>query len=93
MGPHVITTSLAILVIVTAIGLIIGLAFNRYGHSWLGRTFGGSRSDVTSALVGIAGSFIGFHVGVVLGLLPSPLVSYATAVVGAVIVLWAWRGR
>jgi uncharacterized membrane protein YeaQ/YmgE (transglycosylase-associated protein family) len=44
-------------------------------------------------LVGIAGSFIGFHLGVVLGLLPSPLMLYLAAAIGAVIVLWAWRGR
>lgn len=88
-----ITTALAILLIVTAIGIIAGLGFNRFGHSWFGRTFGGTRSDVTSALVGIAGAFIGFHVGVVLGLLPSPLMFYLTALVGAIVVLWLWRGR
>ena len=88
-----ITTALAILLIVTAIGIIAGLGFNRVGHSWLGRTFGGTRSDLTSALVGIAGAFMGFHVGVVLGLLPSPLMFYLTAIIGAILVLWLWRGR
>jgi hypothetical protein len=89
-----ISTSLAILVIVTAIGIGAGLAFNRYGQGWWSRHVGGStRSNVTSALVGIGGAFIGFHVGVVLGLLPSPLMLYGAAVIGALLVLWAWRGR
>ena len=89
-----ITTALAHLLIVVAIGIGAGLAFNRYGRSWWARNVGGGTgSDVTSALVGIAGSFIGFHLGVVLGLLPSPLMLYLAAAIGAVIVLWAWRGR
>ena len=89
-----ITTALANLLIVVAIGIVAGIAFNRYGRSWWARNVGsGTRSDVTSALVGIAGSFIGFHLGVVLGLLPSPLMLYLAAAIGAVIVLWAWRGR
>lgn len=89
-----ITTALANLLIVVAIGIVAGLAFNRYGRSWWPRNVGGgTRSDVTSALVGIAGSFVGFHLGVVLGLLPLPLMLYIAAIVGAIVVLWAWRGR
>ncbi len=89
-----ITTALANLLIIVAIGIVAGLAFNRYGRSWWARNVGsGTRSDVTSALIGIAGSFIGFHLGVVLSLLPSPLMLYLAAAIGAVIVLWAWRGR
>ena len=89
-----ITTALANLLIVIAIGVVAGLAFNRYGRGWWARNIGGgTRSDTTSALVGTAGSFIGFHLGVVLGLLPSPLMLYLAAGIGAVVVLWAWRGR
>lgn len=89
-----ITTALAILIIVTVIGIVAGLAFNRFGRGWWARQVGsGARSDVTSALVGIAGAFIGFHIGVVAELLPSPLMLYVAAAVGAVVTLWAWRGR
>ena len=89
-----ITTALATLLILLVIGIVAGLAFNRYGRSWWARNIGGNtRSDITTALVGVAGSFIGFHVGVVLGLLPSPAMLYLAAVVGAVGVLWAWQGR
>ena len=70
-----------------------GLAFRRYASSWLIRLGLTTRSDITSALVGIAGAFIGFHLGVILGLLPSPLMLYLAAVAGAVVVLWLWRGR
>jgi uncharacterized membrane protein YeaQ/YmgE (transglycosylase-associated protein family) len=75
------------------IGVLAGLFFNRYSRSWLARIGGSSRSDLTSALVGIAGAFIGFHVSVIIGLLPSPLMHYLLAIVGAVLVLWLWRGK
>ena len=87
------STALANFLIVLIIGIVVGLAFNRYARSWLARLGTSTHSDVTSALVGIAGAFIGFHLGVILGLLPSPLMFYLTAVVGAVVVLWLWRGR
>jgi uncharacterized membrane protein YeaQ/YmgE (transglycosylase-associated protein family) len=87
------TPPLAILLIVTAIGIFAGLLFNRYGQGWWGRNVTTGGGVLTSALVGIAGAFIGFHVGVVFGILPSPLMWYLTAVVGAVLVLWLWRGR
>lgn len=79
--------------IVLAIGIVVGLAFNRYARTWLARLGSTTRSDVTSALVGIAGSFIGFHIGVILGLLPSPLMLFLAAAVGAALTLWLWRGR
>jgi len=88
----VITTGMANLLIVLAIGIGAGIGFNRYGQTWL-RQLATRHSDVTSALVGIAGAFIGFHVGVILGLLPLPLMQYVMAAVGAVLVLWLWRGR
>jgi uncharacterized membrane protein YeaQ/YmgE (transglycosylase-associated protein family) len=89
----IVTSAMASFLIVLAIGIAAGLAFNRYGQTWLRRQFVTRQSDVTSALVGIAGAFVGFHVGVILGLLPSPLMLYIAAVVGAFLVLWAWRGR
>jgi hypothetical protein len=79
--------------IVVAIGIVVGLAFNRYARNWLARLGSTTHSDITSALVGIAGSFIGFHIGIILGLLPSPLMLYLAAVVGAALTLWLWRGR
>ena len=87
------STALANLVVILVIGIVVGLAFNRYARSWLARLGTTTRSDVTAALVGIAGAFIGFHSSVILGLVPSPLMHYILAAVGAVVVLWLWRGR
>jgi uncharacterized membrane protein YeaQ/YmgE (transglycosylase-associated protein family) len=89
----IITTAVANLLIILIIGIIAGIVFNRYAQDWLSRQFITRQSDITSALVGIAGAFIGFHLGVIFGLLPSPLMLYIMAIVGALVVLWVWRGR
>ena len=89
----VVTTAMGSFLIVLAIGIAAGLVFNRYGETWFRRQFVTRHGDVTSSLVGIAGSFMGFHVGGILGLLPSPLMLYLAAVAGALLVVWAWRGR
>lgn len=83
------TTALQILVVVTLIGIIAGLTVTRYGRGW----FGTRGSDQTSALVGIAGAFLGFHVGVAASLTPVPAADYVVAILGALITLWAWRNR
>jgi hypothetical protein len=66
------STALANLIIILIIGIVVGLVFTRYARGWLARLGATRSSDITSALVGIAGAFIGFHLGVILGLLPSP---------------------
>ena len=87
------STALTNLIVILVIGAVVGLAFNRYARSWLARLGSTTRSDITAALVGIAGAFIGFHISVILGLLPSPLMHYIFSAVGALVVLWLWRGR
>jgi uncharacterized membrane protein YeaQ/YmgE (transglycosylase-associated protein family) len=91
----ILTTGVVNLIVVLAIGIGVGLGFNRYGRSWLGRQAASATGvgDVTYALVGIAGAFIGFHIVVILGLLPTPLMLFLGALVGAVVTLWLWRGR
>ena len=90
----IINTALAHLIIIVVIGIVVGLMFRHYAMGWIARNVGSSTSsDVTTALVGIAGAFIGFHIGVVLELLPLPLMQYLLAVIGAIVVLWLWRGR
>jgi uncharacterized membrane protein YeaQ/YmgE (transglycosylase-associated protein family) len=83
------TAALQILAIVIVIGIIAGLLVNRYGRGW----FGTRASDITVALIGIAGAFIGFHLGQVIGLVPFPAASYLAAIAGALVVLWLWRNR
>jgi uncharacterized membrane protein YeaQ/YmgE (transglycosylase-associated protein family) len=87
------STALYNFLVVLVIGIIVGLIFNLYARSWLARLGKTTRSDITSSLVGIAGAFIGFHLSVIFGLLPSPLMHYVAAAAGAVVVLWLWRGR
>ena len=78
--------------IVLLIGAVIGVVFDRFGgRGWLSRQVSGGRQVLlTSALVGIAGSFIGYHVATLLRLgigLPQIL----GAAVGALVVLFLWR--
>jgi uncharacterized membrane protein YeaQ/YmgE (transglycosylase-associated protein family) len=91
----IVTTAVLHFAVVIVIGIAVGLLFNRYWRSWLGRQTAGTTGvgNVTYALVGIAGSFIGFHLGVILGLLPTPLMLYLSALLGAAVTLWLWRGR
>lgn len=88
------TTAETQFLIVVAIGIAAGFAFRRYGSGRLPRRIiGPVASDVTCALVGIAGSFIGFHLGAILGVSRTPLTLYLAAAIGAAVTLWAWRGR
>jgi uncharacterized membrane protein YeaQ/YmgE (transglycosylase-associated protein family) len=81
------TTALQTLVIVVAIGVIAGLLVNRYGRGW----FGTRASNMTAALIGIAGAFIGFHLGAAIGVARSPAAEYIAALAGAFVILWLWR--
>lgn len=81
----------AALALIVVIGLVVGVVFDRVaGPGWFARQVVGSRRTiVTSALIGIAGAFIGFHLFNVLGILGfAPLVG---AALGAAAVLWGWR--
>jgi uncharacterized membrane protein YeaQ/YmgE (transglycosylase-associated protein family) len=81
----------AVLLLLLIIGIAAGLLFDRFaGPGWLSpQIAGGNRTLVTSALVGIAGSFVGYHLALVLGILG--LGALIVAIIGAVVVLWAWR--
>jgi len=80
--------------VLVVIGGGIGFAMTRYGRSWLGRQVAGATGagDVTYALVGIAGSFMGFHIALILGLV-SQFLLYVLAAAGAALTVWLWRGR
>jgi uncharacterized membrane protein YeaQ/YmgE (transglycosylase-associated protein family) len=79
--------------VILVIGIAAGLLFDRLaGPSWLARQFSGSsRGIITSALVGIAGAFIGFHIAVLLALGSGLLMAVVAAALGAAAVLFAWR--
>lgn len=77
--------------VLVVIGGGMGFALTRHGRGV--RVTGTATSgDVTSALVGIAGSFMGYHIGLILGLY-NELVLYVVAAGIAAITVLAWRGR
>jgi len=76
--------------LVLVIGIAAGVLFDRFaGPGWLTRQISGNRGIITSALVGVAGAFIGFHIAVLIGLLG--LAALLGAVLGALVLLWVWR--
>jgi uncharacterized membrane protein YeaQ/YmgE (transglycosylase-associated protein family) len=79
--------------LVLAIGLLAGILFDRLaGPSWLARQFAGStRGIVTSALVGVAGAFVGYHIAVLLAFGGGLVTSAIAAAAGAAVLLFAWR--
>ena len=79
--------------LVLVIGIVAGILFDRLaGPSWLARQFSGStRGIITSALVGVAGAFIGYHIAVLLAVGGGLLTSVIAAAAGAAVVLFAWR--
>ena len=80
-----------VFLILLVVGIAAGLLFDRFaGPSWLSRQLAGkNRMLVTSALVGVAGSFVGYDLAVLLGI--TGYGALIGAVVGALVVLWAWR--
>ena len=86
------TDPLVTFLLVLVIGIIAGIFFDRLaGPSWLARQFSGSaRGILTSALVGVAGAFVGYHIAM-LALGGGLLMSVIAAAVGAAVVLFGWR--
>ena len=83
---------LATFLVVFAIGAVLGFAFHRFlGRGWISRHVASGRHDlVTSALVGVAGGFIGYHVAALMRL-GAGWPQLAGAAVGALAILWIWR--
>ena len=79
--------------LVLVIGIVAGILFDRLaGPSWLARQFSGStRGIITSALVGVAGAFVGYHIAVLLARDGGLLTAVIAAAVGAAVMLFAWR--
>jgi uncharacterized membrane protein YeaQ/YmgE (transglycosylase-associated protein family) len=84
---------LVVFVMVVLIGIVAGLLAQRFFRSsWISQQIAGRhRGTVTSALVGIAGSFLGFHLAAISKLAGSGIASLVAAAIGAVVVLWGWK--
>ena len=79
-----------VFLLILVIGIVAGLVFDRFaGPGWLTRQIAGRRGMITSALVGIAGSFTGYHIAVLAGVVGAA--TLIGAVIGAFLVLWLWR--
>ena len=88
-----VTDPAVMFLLVLAIGVIAGFLFDRLaGPSWLARQFSGStRGIITSALIGVAGAFVGYHIAMLIALGGGIVTSVIAAVFGAAIVLFGWR--
>jgi hypothetical protein len=77
--------------IVLVIGALAGLIFDHFaGPGWLKRQIAGAMPGMlTSALVGVAGAFVGFHLATLLHLTAE--VALAGAAAGAAVILLGWR--
>ena len=86
------TDSIVMFLLVLAIGIVAGILFDRLaGPSWLARQFSGStRGIIPSALVGVAGAFVGYHIAM-LALASGLVTSVIAAAAGAALVLFVWR--
>ena len=82
-----------VFIIVLLIGIVVGVAAQRMARaSWLSRQIaGGRRAEVTSALVGIAGAFVGFHLAALVALSAGIGLLFIAAIIGAALVVWGWR--
>ena len=79
-------------IVVLAIGIIAGIIFDRVaGPGWFARQFTGPRGYVTSALIGIAGALIGFHLALLSAVAAGGFTYFIAAAIGAVVVLFGWR--
>ena len=78
--------------LVLLIGIAVGIVFDRFaGPGWLSRQFAGARRGLTtSALVGIAGAFIGYRLAILLKL-GTAVPQLLGAALGALVVLCIWR--
>lgn len=85
--------ALGTFLLLVVFGAAVGFAMIRYGHTWLGRQMASATGgEITYALVGIAGSFMGWHIAGILGI-GSELLAYILAVAGAALTVWLWQGR
>jgi uncharacterized membrane protein YeaQ/YmgE (transglycosylase-associated protein family) len=79
------------LVLLLGIGIVAGILFDRIaGPGWFKRQVSGATPIlVTTALVGIAGSFVGYHLALLLTL--TGYAAFIGAIIGAAVVLYGWR--
>lgn len=80
-------------ILIVLIGIAAGLLSDRFaGPSWHARQFPGYRGAVTSSLVGIAGSFIGYYLSALGGMVGfGGYAIFIGAAAAAALTLFLWR--
>jgi hypothetical protein len=79
------------LLLILLIGVAIGLLMYRYaGSRWLSQFTSTRRGYVTSALVAVAGSFMGYHLAMIAATSGTGIALIAAAL-GAALLVWVWR--
>jgi uncharacterized membrane protein YeaQ/YmgE (transglycosylase-associated protein family) len=79
------------LLLILLIGIAVGLLMYRYaGSRWLTQFTSTRRGYLTSALVGVAGSFTGYHLATIAATGGTGIALIAAAI-GAALLVWAWR--
>lgn len=79
------------LLLILVIGIAIGLLMYRYaGSNWLSQLTGTRRGQLTSAIVGTAGAFIGYHLAILMGS-AGATTSLIFAAIAAALLVWGWR--
>jgi uncharacterized membrane protein YeaQ/YmgE (transglycosylase-associated protein family) len=79
-----VTDPFVTLILIIAIGAIIGWIYEQQTHS--------PHGYITSALVGVAGAYTGFHLAALVRMAHyATTVRLLAAAAGALIVLWGWR--
>ncbi len=79
-------------IILVIIGAAVGWAMLHHGSTWLRQQFATTSGEITYGLVGVAGSFMGYFIGGILGV-GAPILLYILAAAGAVLTIYLWRGR
>lgn len=80
------------LLLLLIIGILIGVLIHRYtGTNWRRHIAGTLRGQLTSGLVGIAGSFVGFHIVTIIASDRPIGITMIAAGAGASVVVWAWK--
>jgi uncharacterized membrane protein YeaQ/YmgE (transglycosylase-associated protein family) len=80
--------------VIILIGIVVGLIFERSVRpGWFSRDLANERRGmITLSLIGIAGSFMGYHLTLLLGLFRTGVIApFIGAMLCAVLVLWLWR--
>lgn len=80
-------------ILIVLIGIAMGLVFDRFaGPSWHTRQFPGYRGWVTASLVGVAGSFIGYYLSALGGMVGfGGYAIFIGAAAAAALTVFAWR--